>query len=62
MFQHRHHLPRLIEKCVAESGISMKDLTAVAVTTTPGLVIALKEGIKTAIQLAQYVLLFSPKM
>ncbi|CAI2354116.1 unnamed protein product [Caenorhabditis sp. 36 PRJEB53466] len=51
--QHREHLPRLIEKCLDEAGVAPKDLDAVAVTVTPGLVIALKEGISAAIRFAK---------
>lgn len=51
--QHREHLPTLIEKCLRDAGTSPKDLDAVAVTVTPGLVIALKEGISAAIRLAR---------
>lgn len=53
-FQHRENLPRLIEKCLNDAGTSPKDLDAVAVTVTPGLVIALKEGISAAIGFAKY--------
>ncbi|CAI5451705.1 unnamed protein product [Caenorhabditis angaria] len=51
--QHRKHLPILIEKCIFDAGISKNELDAIAVTSTPGLVIALKEGIGKAIQLAR---------
>ncbi|EFO92811.1 hypothetical protein CRE_18195 [Caenorhabditis remanei] len=51
--QHRQHLPRLIEKCLSDAGTSPKELDAVAVTVTPGLVIALKEGISAAIKFAR---------
>lgn len=51
--QHNQHLPRLIEKCLFDSGTSPKELNAVAVTVTPGLVIALKEGISAAIRFAR---------
>ncbi|CAB02716.1 putative tRNA N6-adenosine threonylcarbamoyltransferase, mitochondrial [Caenorhabditis elegans] len=51
--QHRENLPRLIEKCLNDAGTSPKDLDAVAVTVTPGLVIALKEGISAAIGFAK---------
>ncbi|KAF1750808.1 hypothetical protein GCK72_017359 [Caenorhabditis remanei] len=51
--QHRQHLPGLIEKCLSDAGTSPKELDAVAVTVTPGLVIALKEGISAAIKFAR---------
>ncbi|ULT91105.1 hypothetical protein L3Y34_009014 [Caenorhabditis briggsae] len=51
--QHRQNLPILIEKCLEDAGTSPKDLDAVAVTVTPGLVIALKEGIAAAISFAR---------
>ncbi|CAO4380672.1 unnamed protein product [Caenorhabditis nigoni] len=51
--QHRQNLPILIEKCLEDAGTSPKDLDAVAVTVTPGLVIALKEGISAAISFAR---------
>uniref|UniRef100_A0A1I7U870 N(6)-L-threonylcarbamoyladenine synthase n=1 Tax=Caenorhabditis tropicalis TaxID=1561998 RepID=A0A1I7U870_9PELO len=51
--QHRQNLPRLIEKCLKDADTSPRDLDAVAVTVTPGLVIALKEGISAAIRFAR---------
>ncbi|CAB3396723.1 unnamed protein product [Caenorhabditis bovis] len=51
--QHREMLPKLLSECVEESGVHIRELAAVAVTVTPGLVIALKEGIHTAISLAK---------
>ncbi|EPB68741.1 peptidase, M22 family [Ancylostoma ceylanicum] len=44
--QHKEHLPRLLGECLQESGLSVSDVDAIAVTTKPGLVIALKEGIR----------------
>uniref|UniRef100_A0A8R1EB64 N(6)-L-threonylcarbamoyladenine synthase n=1 Tax=Caenorhabditis japonica TaxID=281687 RepID=A0A8R1EB64_CAEJA len=51
--QHRQNLPHLIAECLEESGVKAHDLDGVAVTVTPGLVIALKEGISAAIKLAK---------
>ncbi|EGT40253.1 hypothetical protein CAEBREN_11381 [Caenorhabditis brenneri] len=51
--QHRQYIPILIEKCLKDAGVSPKELDAVAVTVTPGLVIALKEGISAAIRFAR---------
>ncbi|CAI4224644.1 unnamed protein product [Auanema sp. JU1783] len=51
--QHREKLPNLVSKCMRESGLSYEEIDAIAVTTKPGLVIALKEGIKTAIEVAR---------
>ncbi|CAL2045888.1 unnamed protein product [Caenorhabditis brenneri] len=50
---HRQYIPTLIEKCLKDAGVSPKELDAVAVTVTPGLVIALKEGISAAIRFAR---------
>ncbi|KHJ81482.1 hypothetical protein OESDEN_18832, partial [Oesophagostomum dentatum] len=45
-FQHKEHLPRLLDECLEESGLCVSDVDAIAVSTKPGLVIALKEGIR----------------
>ncbi|CAD6192448.1 unnamed protein product [Caenorhabditis auriculariae] len=51
--QHRERLPELIEQCFKGASISRDQISAIAVTTRPGLVIALKEGIRSAIGLAR---------
>lgn len=51
----RHHLTNIdtvVKKAVAESGLSLKDITAVAVTAGPGLVGALLVGVSYAKALA----------
>ncbi|KAK6757349.1 hypothetical protein RB195_015274 [Necator americanus] len=51
--QHKEHLPRLLDECVKEAGLGVADVDAVAVTTKPGLVIALKEGIRKGLELSR---------
>ncbi|EYC17274.1 hypothetical protein Y032_0031g2369 [Ancylostoma ceylanicum] len=51
--QHKEHLPRLLGECLQESGLSVSDVDAIAVTTKPGLVIALKEGIRKGLELSR---------
>ena len=52
--QHRHLVRGLIDECLTECRVRAADLDAVAVSTRPGLVIALKEGAYAALQLARY--------
>uniref|UniRef100_A0A914SEQ2 N(6)-L-threonylcarbamoyladenine synthase n=1 Tax=Parascaris equorum TaxID=6256 RepID=A0A914SEQ2_PAREQ len=51
--QHRSYIDRFVNECLKESGRRLSDLDAVAVTTRPGLVIALKVGISKALSLAR---------
>ncbi|KAK6025195.1 hypothetical protein OSTOST_08916 [Ostertagia ostertagi] len=51
--QHKEHLPRLLNECLDEAGMSVSDVDAIAVTTRPGLVIALKEGIRLGLALSR---------
>uniref|UniRef100_A0A1I7XIK7 N(6)-L-threonylcarbamoyladenine synthase n=1 Tax=Heterorhabditis bacteriophora TaxID=37862 RepID=A0A1I7XIK7_HETBA len=51
--QHKVQLPVLLDECLFEAGLHFCDIDAFAVTTKPGLVIALKEGIRKAIELAR---------
>ncbi|GMS84868.1 hypothetical protein PENTCL1PPCAC_7043, partial [Pristionchus entomophagus] len=51
--QHRAFLPSLIEECLHSVRLRAADLSAVAVSTRPGLVIALKEGVSAAIDLCR---------
>ncbi|KAK6054107.1 hypothetical protein COOONC_08386 [Cooperia oncophora] len=51
--QHKEHLPRLLNECLDEAGMSVSDVDAIAVTTRPGLVIALKEGIQLGLALSR---------
>lgn len=48
------HINRLVNNCVAESGLRLSDLDAVAVSSRPGIVIALKVGIDKALCLARF--------
>ncbi|XGW05961.1 hypothetical protein V3C99_016370 [Haemonchus contortus] len=52
--QHKEHLPRLLNECMDEAGMSVSDVDAIAVTTRPGLVIALKEGIRLGLTLSRH--------
>ncbi|VDK51889.1 unnamed protein product [Cylicostephanus goldi] len=52
--QHKAHLPRLLDECLKESGYAVSDVDAIAVTTKPGLVIALKEGIRKGLELSRF--------
>lgn len=54
-FQHKEHLPRLLGECLDEAEMRVPDVDAIAVTTRPGLVIALKEGIKLGLDLSRLV-------
>lgn len=51
--QHKEHLPRLLGECLDEAEMRVPDVDAIAVTTRPGLVIALKEGIKLGLDLSR---------
>ncbi|CAJ0589608.1 unnamed protein product [Cylicocyclus nassatus] len=51
--QHKEHLPRLLDECLRDSGFTVSDVDAIAVTTKPGLVIALKEGIRKGLELSR---------
>ncbi|VDM68755.1 unnamed protein product [Strongylus vulgaris] len=51
--QHKKHLPRLLDECFGETGLKVSDVDAIAVTTKPGLVIALKEGIRKGLELSR---------
>uniref|UniRef100_A0A0N5AZP1 N(6)-L-threonylcarbamoyladenine synthase n=1 Tax=Syphacia muris TaxID=451379 RepID=A0A0N5AZP1_9BILA len=51
--QHRDLLPVYVKDCLNKSGLRLSDLGGIAVTTRPGLVIALKAGIIQAIALAR---------
>lgn len=43
-----------MDDCLEESKLRLSDLDGIAVTTTPGLVIALRVGVSTALSLARY--------
>lgn len=45
---HLHHIDHLVEKALADSGVAMKDLSAVAVTAGPGLIGGVLVGVMTA--------------
>lgn len=51
--QHRSLLPSLIDDCLHTAKLRAADLSAVAVSTRPGLVIALKEGVSAAIEISR---------
>ncbi|KAL6743405.1 hypothetical protein Aduo_016447 [Ancylostoma duodenale] len=51
--QHKEHLPRLLDECLNESSLSVSDVDAIAVSTKPGLIIALKEGIRKGLELSR---------
>uniref|UniRef100_A0A0K0DFQ6 N(6)-L-threonylcarbamoyladenine synthase n=1 Tax=Angiostrongylus cantonensis TaxID=6313 RepID=A0A0K0DFQ6_ANGCA len=51
--QHKMHLPLLLSECLNEARLSVSDVDAIAVTTRPGLVIALKEGIQKGLELSR---------
>ncbi|GMR37190.1 hypothetical protein PMAYCL1PPCAC_07385 [Pristionchus mayeri] len=51
--QHRTLLRPLIEECLHSVRMRAADLSAVAVSTRPGLVIALKEGVSAAIDISR---------
>lgn len=52
MRAHEMNLPLVLDKALAESGKSLKDLNAIAVTVGPGLEPCLRIGIRTAKQIA----------
>ncbi|WKY08907.1 hypothetical protein Q1695_001801 [Nippostrongylus brasiliensis] len=51
--QHKEHLPRILNDCLDEARLSVSDVDAICVTTRPGLVIALKEGIRLGLSLSR---------
>ncbi|KJH49636.1 peptidase, M22 family [Dictyocaulus viviparus] len=51
--QHRTHLPLLLAECLDEAKLNFSDIDAIAATTKPGLVIALKEGIQKGLELSR---------
>ncbi|KHN86123.1 putative tRNA N6-adenosine threonylcarbamoyltransferase, mitochondrial [Toxocara canis] len=51
--QHRSFIDRFVRECLEESGVRLSDLDAVAVSTRPGLVIALRVGISKALSLSR---------
>ncbi|KAJ1370531.1 hypothetical protein KIN20_032267 [Parelaphostrongylus tenuis] len=52
--QHNKRLPLLLNECLDEAQLSVSDVDAIAVTTRPGLVIALKEGIRKGLELSRH--------
>ncbi|CAJ0957286.1 unnamed protein product, partial [Mesorhabditis belari] len=51
--QHRNHLMPMIDECLRESGCQLQDLSGVAVSNRPGLVVALKAGVQVALNIAR---------
>ncbi|VDN03401.1 unnamed protein product [Thelazia callipaeda] len=51
--QHRSYIERFVDECLNESGMRLCDLSGLAVTTKPGLVISLRVGVSKAVSLAK---------
>ncbi|MCP9264808.1 putative tRNA N6-adenosine threonylcarbamoyltransferase, mitochondrial [Dirofilaria immitis] len=51
--QHRSYIDRFVDECLDESYLRLSNLSGVAVTTRPGLVISLRVGAEKAVSLAR---------